>query len=314
MVDGARLTAFSRDYLDTWERRANVRRRARYLIPADAGDAVFPTLPHPLLNTPEVVALPAEAQRFLRAQMVYFFKNQIALLETEAGGPLAAALANRHRQIELPRAARQAALTVDVDERYHALMERDYLEQAEAITAIRPSRLGDRSLAGEAIGRAGEMIHPEFRVDLEAVLICLIENAITAELFGLQTGSPPTGPFYIAAAEHLADEGRHSAFFRLLLAYYWPRLEEEERAAVGQVMPVFLDCYLGPNPQAIAAASLWLREVGLGADLAHRLAVESNRRRPRHENPLWRNIRGVMARTGLLDHAPTRSVLAAGWV
>ena len=159
------------------------------------------------------------------------------------------------------------------------------------------------------------MVHPDSRVDLDAVLLCLIENVITAKLFGLQKGSPPTAPFYIAAAEHLADEGRHAAFFRLLLAYYWPRLEEEERIAVAKALPVFLDSFFGPRPDGVASATIWLREVGLGADLAHRIASEIYTSWPREENPLWHNMRSVMARTGLLGHAPTHSILAAaGWV
>jgi hypothetical protein len=80
-------------------------------------------------------------------------------------------------------------------------------------------------------------------------------------------------------------------------------------------LPVFLDSFFGPRPDGVASATIWLREVGLGADLAHRIASEIYTSWPREENPLWHNMRSVMARTGLLGHAPTHSILAAaGWV
>jgi hypothetical protein len=314
-VELARLDSFARDYLETWDHLGNVRRRARYVIPAACDDEVLPVFRHPLLSEPEIVVLPPEAHRFLRAQSLYMFKNELALLETDVSGPLAAALANRHRRIELPRATCQVALTIDVDERYHALRERDYLEQAAEILGIPPSILGDRPIACDAVERVRAAVHPDYRVDLDVVLICLIENAITLELFDLQKDSAPTSPFYIAMAEHLADEGRHSAFFRLLLAYYWPRLEEEERVAVAMALPIFLDSYFGPHPVAIACVATWLCEVGFEASVAQRLARESYRPPEPEKNKLWGNMREVMIRTGVLDHAPTQEALkVAGWI
>src|SRR5215472_383824 len=101
MIDEAELDSLARDYLAAWEARSNVRVRGRYRIPA-GGEPELLQFPSPFFKESEIVALPEAAQRYLRAQILYRFQNEIALLETDVTGILVADLANRHRRIELP--------------------------------------------------------------------------------------------------------------------------------------------------------------------------------------------------------------------
>ena len=315
MTDLQALDAFSGNCLEIWDKRSNVRRRDHYRIPADQTEAAIEGVQLPLLRRPEVAALPSRDRRFLKAQALYFWKNQIALLETEVTGALAAQLANKAGQVPLPWSARQVALTIDVDERYHAYVERDFILQLAAASGIPVSAIGASPALVTAVELARAATPEEHRVDLDVVLLCLIENTITAELFGLHKENPPAGPFYDSIAEHLADEGRHAAFFRQLLAYYWPALDEHARRSIGNALPAFFEANLcRPAPEAIRCASAWLTDLGLSAGAARELAAASFPPQSPGQNPLWPGLRNTMERCGLLAHKPTLAALSeAGW-
>jgi hypothetical protein len=314
MADAEQIDAASRDYLQTWERRSNLRAQGRYHLSEAAAADLFRAAPaDPLQALPEIQALPADSRRFLIAQGVYLMNANVAHLEIAVNGSLAARLATRTRRVEIPWSLRQAALTIDADERYHAYVAREFIEEAARACGIAPALPVDGS-PDEMVDRSLAAVPEASRVDLELVALCLVENAITAELLGLRQDEPPKTPFGTVLAEHLADEGRHASFLRQVLTYYWAQLDDEERAAVGPGIPVFLEQVMGVALKTTALAG-WLVTVGFAPDEADRLVRLGRPSGPRHENPMWRNMRMVMARAGLLDCPAVRASLAgAGWL
>src|SRR5687768_7469708 len=136
------MTDFADAYVAQWERVATIRSAKRYVVPEGVEPkSLYPAVLEPLFLHPEVAALSDEARQYIAVQACYQFMNNIALLETDVVGQLASDLANRPHRVPVSPSMRQAALTVTVDEAYHAFAAREYIEQVERVTGIEPLAL-----------------------------------------------------------------------------------------------------------------------------------------------------------------------------
>jgi hypothetical protein len=112
-------------------------------------------------------------------------------------------------------------------------------------------------------------------------------------------------------ADHLADEGRHSAFWTDLTRLYWASAPEADRQAIAIQLPVFIEQYLTNEiqmrfdiqliealPVAPAVAAALKEEVtGLAFPIG-----------PQH--PLVLNVIRFFKRSSLLDAPCVRTALA----
>jgi len=308
---------FATTYLAQWERHATVRAARRYVLAGEVtGEALFPVVLQPWCDVPAVADRGADARRFLLIQSCYHFMEEIALLETDVVSRLAADVANRPHHVDLSPAVRQVALTVAVDEAYHAFAAREFIQQVRDATGVAPlDRPGVCQLTvalAAALAATPTELHDEFGL----VALCMAENSITNEVLGMTQEAVVGTPFHTVSVEHMVDEGRHSGYFQLLLRHYWAALGEPTRTTLGGVLPVFLERFLMDVSAFQAHTRALLREIGLGAETVDRLVTEfGNRPFERLDHPMARNILRLFERSGVLEHAPTREALAQhGWV
>jgi hypothetical protein len=304
---------FATAYLAQWEQRATVRGKKRYALsgsPTD--DDLFPAALQPLCQHP---AVGPEARRFILAQTLYWMQEEIALLEVDVVSRLASDVANRPHRVALPASVRQVALTVAVDEVYHAFAAREFAEQVEHATGIRPMDPPRKCGLDRALAAALAVTPRAMHDDVGLAVLCIAENSITSEIFGMVEGSEPGTAFHIVSEEHLVDERRHSAYFQHLLRHYWEGLGSEARDMLGRAVPAFLDEYLKP-PGGEGGAGAMLRAAGLTGEQAD-AALGGLLARPfaLADHPLVRNIVRVLERSGLLAHEPIREALTQrGWI
>jgi len=305
------LTRFARDYLDNWERKANVRAKPRYL-PETAENPVdlFPRLWLPLLDHPEIRALGPEAQDFLILQTCYTLFNDIAVLETDEVGTLCADLAHRERRIEIPMAVRQVALTVATDEAYHAFAAREYVDRIAGLTGIAPLSLQGVGGLGAAM-KAGRATVPADHVDdLNVIMLCLAENMLTAEVMLLHHEAIANSSFARVQGEHLMDEARHNAFFQRLLRYYWGGLAPDSREAVAQGLAGYYVRLIGSDDLVAIRHRATFAAIGLTDEdkVAAILGTPKRYARP-GDAPVWQNQRRILDQAGLTAHPAVRHSL-----
>lgn len=309
------IDRFAESYLAQWERAATVRSAKRYALTRDmTGENLFPARLQPLCDTPAVVALGPDARRFVLIQTCYRFMNEIALLETDVVGRLVCDLANRPHRVALSAPVRQVALTVAVDEAYHAFAAREFIAQVREATGIAPVEPQTQCGLELAVGATTQAVAEELHDDVRVVALCIAENSITAEIFGMTEETAPDNPFHIVSEEHLVDERRHSGYFQHVLKHYWAGLDEGEREAIGPIVPTFLEYFLGRDIWSAPAVAM-LQAAGLEGSIAERTVRESVTPMPRSEWGMARNVMRLLERSGLLDHPPTREALArAKWI
>ena len=305
------LDRFAETYLAQWERLATVRSARRSVVPAGVGaDGLFPEMLQSFCRDPAVVALGAEARRFILVQGCLFFCHEIALVETDVVSGLATALANRPQRVELSAPVRQVALTIAVDEAYHAFAAREFVEQVEQATGLRTIAPPDRCGLELAL-RAGHAETPREALDMFDVLtLCIAENTITADILGLKQETAPDNPFHVALEEHLVDERRHQGYFQLVLAHYWAGLDDDERRMVTPGLAAFVGRFITDTEPFRAHDATVLAAAGLPAAEARRIVDASYDGWPAElETGIARNIRRVLDRAGVLGHAPTAEAL-----
>ena len=310
------IERFADAYLTQWERHATVRATKRFaLAPDTLVDTLFPETMQALCREPEVVALGPAARRFLLVQSAYRYMNEIALLEVDVVSRLATDVANRPHRVDLSPTVRQVAMTIAVDEAYHAFAAREFTAGVEALTGIAPLELSRRcTLEGAIAATVGEV--PESaRDDVRLLLLCVAENSITAEIFGLTEETAPNNPFHIVTVEHLVDERRHSAYFQHLLRHYWARLDAGTRETLTLALPGFLARFLEAYDFA-GEARVFLAGVRLDAAAIDAIVARiPDPVFPRAQHPMGRNVMRFFERVGILDHPPARAMLLReGWI
>src|SRR6056297_2995018 len=111
-----------------WEGRATVRARPRRLLP-DSNGYFFPKSRQPLCFHPLIQTLGSDAIDFILIQSAYKFMWDIAQIETNIVNEVAEKIANNRYPIPFPESLTFSALTVLVDESYHAYVARDFMNQ-----------------------------------------------------------------------------------------------------------------------------------------------------------------------------------------
>lgn len=318
--DDQGLDTYCLKYLNQWEKRATVRHLARTRLTHETvGLELFPAAMCPVVAHPEVVALGSEIRHRILARSAANFMRDVAFLEADLITNFCLRVVNQGAGVPLPESARQVVLTVATDESYHAFAAREFLGDLVQLAGIVPDDSAEspiqRALAAVRAAASAELTRPT-----ETMALCFAENFVTEELFGLSRDGEPQGPFQTMLREHMMDEGRHQVFFRRLFRHLWIGLDEDMRAALGRLLPVYLDGFLGANDFEESLVDP-LQYAGIEPVAAARIVRESiesefGTRIPRKsELRFMRNALDLVHVSGVLEHGPTRQALVeSGWV
>lgn len=121
------------------------------------GQPINPFLPLerlPLCLHPRVAALGEQALRYIQVQTLYHYLNGIANIELDIINDSSYKLYKNAVGVDFPLEMRLDALTVVVDESYHALVALDLINQVEQMTSIAPLPMPKDTEASYALAQS----------------------------------------------------------------------------------------------------------------------------------------------------------------
>ncbi|MGY2201248.1 diiron oxygenase [Pseudomonas gingeri] len=294
---------------EAWESRASIRTRPRRLLEND-DRLIYPLSRQPLVNTAAFLAGCPGQRDFVLIQNLYKFINDVVIFETEIVDRTARRIAKDRFAIRFPFACRYDAMTVVVDEDYHALAAMDFLQQTIALTGVEPIALPDEIELSRAIPAALGMAPEHLQGAVELICVAIAENTVTNDVAAFAKDDTVKASVKGLMADHLLDEGRHAVFWTRLVRLYWQDASEADHELIAGILPVFIVHYLTndlqktfdfaviehlPVDEPVRQA---LRREALG------LAYPINR-----HHPLVLNIVRFLRNSSLLDSPAVRDAL-----
>jgi hypothetical protein len=177
-------------------------------------------------------------------QTLYKFINDVVIFETEIVDKTARSIAKNRFAVAFPFACRYDAMTVVVDEDYHALVAMDFMQQTVAMTGITPIQLPDEIELSRAIPAAVALAPEHLRSAVELICVAIAENTVTGDVAAFAKDDTVKQSIKGLMADHLLDEGRHSGFWSRMVRIYWHTASEDDRQQIAQILPVFIGHYL----------------------------------------------------------------------
>ena len=232
-----------RSFADDWERRATIRTRPRRLL-EDDNKFIFPLCRQPLVLTATFLEHCPQWRDFVLVQSFYKFINDVVIFETEIVDKTARSIAKNRFAVPFPLTCRVDAMTVVVDEDYHALVAMDFMQQTVAMTGIKPIRLPDQIELSRAIPAAVALAPEHLRSAVELICVAIAENTVTGDVAAFARDDTVKPSIKGLMADHLLDEGRHSSFWARMVRIYWHTASEADREAIANILPVFIGHYL----------------------------------------------------------------------
>ncbi|WP_236188868.1 diiron oxygenase [Pseudomonas pharyngis] len=230
-------------FADAWESRATIRTRPRRVLEDDAR-LIYPLSRQPLVLSETFLRECPQQRDFALVQTLYKFINDVVIFETEIVDKTARSIAKNRFAVPFPFACRYDAMTVVVDEDYHALVAMDFMQQTVAMTGIEPIELPNEIELSRAIPAAVELAPQHLRSAVELICVAIAENTVTGDVAAFARDDTVKPSIKGLMADHLLDEGRHSSFWARMVRIYWHTASDADRACIAQILPVFIGHYL----------------------------------------------------------------------
>lgn len=250
--------------LKKWNHSAIIRTRQRRLLNEQDQEAklFFPAERSPLCLHPKVSSLGEEAIRYIQVQTLFSYLNGIANIELDLINDSSYKLYKNAVGMDFPYNMRLDALTVVIDESYHALVALDLINQVEQMTGITPLAMPKDTEASFALNEAITLIPTEYRELFRLVCVSLSEQALTTDLIDVINNKDIFPSFYLVMKDHVADEGRHARFSQLVLEFIWRNADPVVKNAMKNPMVDFIELY---NTDSIAKefSSCMLRQLNI---------------------------------------------------
>ncbi|QXH67637.1 diiron oxygenase [Pseudomonas asgharzadehiana] len=229
--------------VDDWERRATIRTRPRRLLEND-DKLIYPLCRQPLVLTATFVEQCPQWRDFVLVQSFYKFINDVVIFETEIVDKTARNIAKNRFSVPFPFACRVDAMTVVVDEDYHALVALDFLQQTLDMTGVQPLDLPAHIELSRALPAAQAQAPAHLRDAVELIGVAIAENSVTHDVAAFSKDNSVKASIRGLMADHLFDEGRHAQFWTRLVQHYWQTASPADRDSIAHVLPIFLSHYL----------------------------------------------------------------------
>ncbi len=299
-----------RSFADDWERRATIRTRPRRLLEDDK-KFIFPLCRQPLVLTATFLEHCPQWRDFVLVQSFYKFINDVVIFETEIVDKTARNIAKNRFSPAFPLACRYDAMTVVVDEDYHALVALDFLQQAVKMTGIEPLDLPGQIELSRALPAAQAQVPAHLHDAVELICVAIAENTVTHDVAAFSRDDSVKSSIRGLMADHLFDEGRHARFWTQLVHIYWQSASPEDRDSIAQALPIFLAYYLTNDLQKSFDLHL-IEHLDISADtrLALRNEIEALAFPITHQHPLIGNIMGLLQHSGVLQTASVAQALS----
>ncbi|UEB96114.1 diiron oxygenase [Pseudomonas sp. HN2] len=230
-------------FAEAWETRATIRTRPRRVLEDDQR-LIYPLSRQPLVLSETFLRECPQQRDFALVQTLYKFINDVVIFETEIVDKTARSIAKDRFAVAFPFACRYDAMTVVVDEDYHALVAMDFMQQTVALTGIEPIQLPDEIELSRAIPAAVALAPEHLRSAVELICVAIAENTVTGDVAAFARDDSVKPSIKGLMADHLLDEGRHSSFWARMVRIYWHTASDADRETIAQILPVFIGHYL----------------------------------------------------------------------
>lgn len=300
-----------RSFAEDWELHATIRTRPRRELEAD-DKLIYPLSRQPLVLSAAFLEQCAESRDFVLVQTFYKFLNDVLIFETEIVDKTARNIARNRFSVPFPPACRYGAMTVVVDEDYHALVALDFMQQTIAMTGIAPLQLSAAIELSRAIPAAQALAPAHLHDAMELICVAIAENTVTHEVAAFARDDSVKLSVRGLMADHLLDEGRHARFWTRLVRLYWQTASAKDRDCIAQILPVFLEHYLTNALQKDFDLQL-IEHLAVSPDtrVALRAEIHALDFPITRQHPLLENISGFLRRSGLLQTPAVAQALAA---
>ncbi|EIK97357.1 hypothetical protein PMM47T1_06221 [Pseudomonas sp. M47T1] len=298
-------------FAEAWEERATIRTRPRRRVEDDQR-LIYPLSRQPLVLSATFQRECPHQRDFALVQSLYKFIHDVVIFETEIVNHTASAIARGRFAPPYPFACRYDAMTVVVDEDYHALVAMDFMQQTIELTGIEPVALPSEIELSRAIPAALALLPEALHQAGELICVAIAENTLTNDVAAFARDESVKDSIKGLMADHLLDEGRHSTFWTRLVRIYWQSAPDPDKRLLAQMLPTFIERYLTNDIQKAFDLALIehlhpapsvrqaLREEAQG------LAFPINR-----QHPLLANILRFFQGSSILDSPCARDALAA---
>lgn len=308
--------AVDMDPVHRWYANATVRNSPRIIVPdAEGEEYIFPRTRQPLSEHPKVVALGHEAVNYLLAQSTYKYMYEIGLLETKYVIDCGLKIVNDQIMAgNVTEMDKLDALTIVIDEGYHAHVALDFIIQMKEKVGVSPISVPQTNGNLDAVGRAFAALPESAHRDFELISVCLAEHTLTKDLLSIGREKEASRTFTQVMTDHVSDEGRHANYFAGLVKRNWLAMSEENRLVIGRMLPAYLDDYLAGDEdrsfdrQALAGCGLSaadIEEVLRDTSASYYEAMNG------YISKTKANLVNLLRRMGVLDHAPTKAAFDA---
>ena len=290
-----------RSIADDWERRATIRTRPRRVLENDE-NLIYPLSRQPLVLGATFLDHCSQWRDFVLVQSFYKFINDVVIFETEIVDKTARSIAKNRFSLPFPLACRYDAMTVVVDEDYHALVALDFLQQAMAMTGIQPLDLPGQIELSRALPAAQAQVPTYLHDAVELIGVAIAENTVTHDVAAFSKDASVKSSVRGLMADHLFDEGRHARFWTQLVRLYWQSASSQDRDHIAQALPVFLTHYLTNELQKDFDLQL-IEHLTISAHTRVALCDEIRALDfpITHQHPLVANIMGFLHHSGVLQ-------------
>jgi len=233
--------------INHWHQKATVRYTPRIVVPEyNAEELIYPLAYCAVCDHPLVLELGQSARAYILTQAAYRFLYGVGLLETKF--VIQCSLDLLHDRIPgISEFAKLQALTVVIDEGYHAHVALDYILQMQERSGIRPLFIPQSNRKLDAYTRARARLPDELRDDFQLLAVTLAENVLTDEIATLGRDKDLASSFTTLMMDHVKDEGRHSGYFADLMRLHWAQLPQQTQLHFGSILPDYLDDFLGTD-------------------------------------------------------------------
>lgn len=295
---------------DNWEKSATVRNRPRKILSnyLDGGGYFYPISRQPVSIHPEVEKLGEKAKEYVLIQSLYKYAHDIAFLETEIINRISLYISHKDLGVDFDNKWRLEALSIVVDESYHAYVALDAMMQIQQETKVLPLNLETDLSIDLAMDWLKSRLDRRLHKIAELICVCIAENTLTKEIVTMM-GRKETNKFFKAILkDHLTDEARHSKFFCNVLSYTWAHLDELDRVKIGQLLPEFIERYLDTSIQQDFDKSI-LRALGMNEPSVEKVIYESHGDSLLNINhPMIKNIMSLLEVAEVLKNRETHDV------
>ena len=233
-----------------WEKKSSIRTRPRRLLSDEMNPGFyFPPVHQPLALHPFLNDLAPELKERILVLSLYKYLNDIANIEKDVINHVAYRITKDQYFLKFSRAMKHDALSIIVDESYHAYMAQDFMQQVVERTGICRIELPEETALSCAIQQIKNKL-PQGSVDhFEFIAVCIAEHALTNDLISVARSEDICKTFYCMMRDHAVDEGRHARYFETMLGIYWSALPASEKDIVGPYLAVLINKYFDPSLQ-----------------------------------------------------------------